>query len=136
MADLNALANAMIAAKETKEECEAALKEANRALEACDVALFEAMVDAGLSKIAANGYTFSPDVKDYYRVEAARMDDFHDVMERLGRGGIFKMTANPQTIQATLRELVGDGEGLPGELAELVNVYNKQRCNMRKATRS
>jgi len=135
MADLNALAADMIAAREAKDECEAALKEANRRYEEADAALFDAMVDAGLSKIAANGYTFSPDVKDYYRVEAAHMDEFHAVMERLGRGGIFKLTANPQTVQATLRELAADDAegGLPPELADLVSVFNKQKCNMRKA---
>lgn len=136
MADLNALAAEMIAAREAKEAAEAAVKEANRAYEAADAALFDAMVDAGLSKIAANGYTFSPDVKDYYRVEAAHMDDFHEVMDALGRGGIFKVTANPQTVQATLRELVGEGEALPPELGGLVTVFNKQKCNMRKTARS
>ena len=136
MADLNMLAADMIAAREVKEAAEAALKEANRLYEGADAALFEAMVDAGLSKIAANGYTFSPDVKDYYRVKAEDMDDFHEAMEMLGRGSIFKLTANPQTIQATLRELVGDGENLPPEVAGLVTVFNKQKCNMRKTARS
>ena len=59
---------------------------------------------------------------------------FHDLMDALGRGGIFKVTANAQTINATLRELVGDAEELPQDLASVVEVYQRPKCNMRKAT--
>jgi len=137
MSDLNALATALLDAREAKARAEAGLKEATGAVEAADEALFTALVDAGLSKISANGHSFSPDVKDYYRVPAHRMDDFHDVMEEIGRGGIFKLTANPQTMNATLRELAGESEaGLPERVAALVEVYSKQKCNVRKAARS
>jgi hypothetical protein len=134
MADLNALAADLIEAKEAKEAAEDALKAANAVVEAADAALFAAMVDAGLSKIAANGFTFSPDVKDYYRVPAANMDEFHELMIEMDRGGIFKVTANAQTINATIRELVGFAEELPEPLQGVVEVYQKPKCNMRKAT--
>jgi len=135
MADLNALAAALVAARERKAGLEDSLKMSTSAVELADAALFEALVDAGLSKIGAEGYTFSPDVKDYYSVPAANFDAFHEVMEALGRGGIFKLTANAQTVNATLRELVAQtGEELPAELAGVVTVYQKQRCNVRKAT--
>jgi hypothetical protein len=134
VADLNALAAALIDAKDAKAQREDELKAANAEVERADALLFAAMVDAGLSKITANGFSFSPDVKDYYRVGAANMDAFHDLMDALGRGGIFKVTANAQTINATLRELVGDAEELPQDLASVVEVYQRPKCNMRKAT--
>jgi hypothetical protein len=134
MADLNALAEELVAAKDCKAEREEALKEANARVERADSALFAAMVDAGLSSIKAHGFSFSPDVKDYYRVPAAHMDEFHTLMIEMDRGGIFKVTANAQTINATLRELVGGAEELPEPLREVVEVYQKPKCNMRKST--
>ena len=134
MADLNLLAATLIASKDAKAGAEDALKEANAGVERADAALFEALADAGLSKITANGYTFSPDVKDYYRVAAASMEAFHELMDGLGRGGIFRVTANAQTINSTLRELVGDDEGLPEELASVVETYSRPKCTMRKSS--
>lgn len=137
MPDLNALADALLEARDAKASAEDALKAANAAVESADATLFEALADAGLSKISAHGYSFSPDVKEYYRVGAANMDAFHEVMEEIGRGGIFRLTAAAQTINATLRELADESEaGLPESLKGLVEVYSKQKCNVRKAARS
>lgn len=133
MADINALAMAMIAAKQRKEECEGALREASRDLEAADRALFDALADAGLSKVSVGGFSFTPDVKDYYSVPAERMDEFRDAMEALGRGGIFRVTAHPATLQAALRELASEDDGaLPGRIGQMVSTYHKQRCTMRR----
>ncbi len=133
MADLNTLAAALIAARDVKAEAEATLKEANKEVEAAQNALFAQMVESELSSINANGYRFTIDTKEYYSVPGDNLDTFHDVMDSLGRGAIFKFTVHHQTLQATLRELAGQHGGeLPEDVAALVNVFDKPGVMVRK----
>ena len=134
MADYNALAAELIAAKERKSAAEAELKEANKDVGAAESALFKALVDNEVDKVSANGYTFSPDMKDYFSVPAENAEAVYELMVELGLDGIYKMSANAQTFQATMRDLA-DRDALPETLVGLVTVFNKEKVNMRKAAR-
>lgn len=134
MADLVGLAAALIAARADKADAEAAVKDANTRVEEATRELFDAMVDAELPKIEAQGHTFTLDSKTYYSCPAENSEALYAVLTERGRGDIFRHTANYQTLNATLREMA-DAEGdLPGDVAALVTAFDKGRVAVRKAS--
>ena len=133
---LSDLAGVLMAAKRDKAALEDGLRSATAAVETAESALFDAMAEAELTKISADGHTFSLDTKTYYSVPADAMDDFHRVMERAGLGAIFRFSVHHQTLNATLREMASahDGE-LPQDVAALVTAYDRGKVNVRAAAK-
>lgn len=130
---INALAAALMEARDAKAKAEEVAKEAGRVVRDAEAALFAAMVDAELERVTANGYTFSLDTKTYYSCPAENTDALHEVMVTLGRGDIFKYSVHYQTLNATIRELVDQRGELPESVAALVKAFDDGKVSVRKA---
>lgn len=135
--DLSTLAAALIEARAAKDGADAALKAANKEVAEAEAALFAAMVEAELPKITHGGFGFSLDTKPYFSIKPEWTDEFKEAMTKLGRGGIFKVSVNYQTLNATMRELVAgnEDERVPDAVSEFVEVYDKPSVLVRKATK-
>lgn len=122
------------AARNEKERCDAALKEANKALDAASDKLAEAMLEEELASFKTEDATFSVVVKDYYRPDAARKPELYAALRENGLGGLVTETVNANTLSAAMREVAEDNGGeLPPEYADLVKVYSKTTISRRKA---
>ena len=134
MSNLNDLTAALINARGAKEDCAAALKAANAKCDEATLDLFEAMVEAELPKITANGFGFALDTKSYFRVDPDDMGHLRMSMTSRGLGGIFRYTAHAGTLQAALRELeTQNGGALPEGIKKYAHEYQKPSVSVRKA---
>ena len=69
----------------------------------------------------------------YASAVSDRKPELIEWLKANGLGDIVQETVHSRTLSAAVKELLEDEDELPGELAELVNVFEKTTVGLRKA---
>jgi len=134
MADFAKLAADYNAATDRQAEISDELKAAGKVVADAEIAMFEAMVEAELPSLTADGHTFEIDLSTKYSCLADRRDALYEVLKPYGREGIFKTTfsVHAGTLQATMREWETQG-GIPADVVALLTVFDKPVLKVKAA---
>lgn len=134
MADFAKLAADYNAATEKQAEIAEILKAASKEVEAAELAMFDAMVEAELPSLTADGHVFEIDLSTKYSCLADRRDALYEALKPYGRDGIFKTTfsVHAGTLQATMREWEAQG-GIPADVVEILTVFDKPVLKVKAA---
>lgn len=124
-----------------KTELETALKSVKAELDACEIAICDAMEEAEKPSSVVNGYTYSLQVRDIY---SKRSDedlcnegiDFFQALRDEGLGDIIKTTVDARTLSATLNNYVEENGDVPEGLKNAISSYTKRSISKRKANTS
>jgi len=125
------LSDALLNAREAKEHTEAALKEANAAVEMIEAQLIEMMVNDELTNFKRNGVQFSIVNKTNISAEPERKDELWAAMKEKGYGNLFSI--NAQTLSGEIKRLVEENDGqMPAWLDGLVKQFEKTGIRIKK----
>ena len=129
-----------------KAELEMQTKENNAAKEALEQEICRMMVDEEKPNTIVDGFSSSLSQKIMYskksEADLAKLQketgiSFFDTLRDQGLGDIIVETVNARTLQSTVAsmqaELEENGEELPEELAQCLNIYEKLTITKRKA---
>lgn len=121
---------------DTKDRLKQETTDNNKALEEKRQALSQAMIDAEMPKVSRNGYLYSlQDKTNYSKKGDVDEEEFFDVLEENGLGSIIKRKVDPRTLNSTIRGVVEEnGDELPEEFVEYLNVYQYYDVSKRKET--
>lgn len=135
MSDIYELIDGYRELLDRKEELAELTKENNAACEEARNALAQAMIDEESPKVSRNGFLYSLQDKTKYGKKACDEDEFFDVLEEHGLGGIIKRTVNAQTLQGAMAAAAEENGGeLPEEFADYVSVYQYYDVQRRRET--
>lgn len=128
------LADRLLELRNRKAELDELLKEVNAEIELMDQQLAEAMVAEELQSFVRGDKLFYLRTETYVSPAAERKPELIEWLKANGLGDIVQETVHPRTLSATVKELMEEnGDELPGDLAQLVNVYEKTTVGLRKA---
>lgn len=128
------LADKLRELKERKERLETELKDVNAQIEETDRALAAEMVANEIQNFVRGGRMFYLKTETYVSSVAERKSELIEWLKDNGYGSIVQETVHPRTLSATVKELMEEnGDELPRDLAELVNVFEKTTVGLRKA---
>lgn len=129
-----------------KAELDMQTKENNAAKEALEQEICRMMVDEEKPNTIVDGFSYSLSQKVMYSKKSeedlAKLQketgiSFFDTLRDQGLGDIIVETVNARTLQSTVAsmqaELEENGEELPEELAQCLNIYEKLAITKRKA---
>ena len=125
------LSDALLDARSAKEHTEAALKEANAAVELIEQQLIECMVNDELTNFKRNGVQFSIVNKTTMSAEATRKDELWGAMKAQGFEHLFSI--NAQTLSGEVKRIVEENDGqMPSWLDGLVKPFEKTGIRIKK----
>ena len=127
------LADRLLDLRERKEKLSEQLKAVNAEIEEVDRQLSELMLAEEIQSFVRNGRMFYLKTETYASAVSDRKPELSEWLKANGLGDIVQETVHPRTLSATVKELLEDEDELPGELAELVNVFEKTTGGLRKA---
>lgn len=116
-----------------KDELKAKTTENNKAVEACKKDLADMMLAEETTKVTRAGFSYSLSEKTRYSKKAGRDNELFELLRENGLGDIIKETVNAQTLQGAMSNLAAEnGDELPEEFAEVINVYEYLDIQKRK----
>lgn len=125
------LADKLKELRDKKSELEFKVRELNGQIEGVETDLIQQMTDDECESFKRNGVLFSLVVKEYPAAIPELKGELYDVMKEKGFEHLF--TINTQTLQATLKELKVNNEGImPEWLDGLVKIAEKASIQVRK----
>lgn len=127
------LADRLRELRDRKAELEEQLKVLNAEIEETDRKLAEAMVNEELQNFVRGDRLFYLRTETYVSAKADRRQELIAWLKQHGMGDLVQETVHPRTLSAAVKELLEDEDELPGDLAGLVNVYEKVTVGLRKA---
>lgn len=130
--DLFIIADDLVRYRDQKKEIEEALKEINTLITETEEQMVAAMVEEEMQNFTRNGKQFILTNRTYANAKAGMMPAICDWMKENDLGDMVKESVHPQTLQAWAKERIEEDGALPGELDELMNVYEKSGISIRK----
>ena len=130
--DLFIIADDLVRYRDQKKEIEEALKEINTLITETEEQMVAAMVEEEMQNFTRNGKQFILTNRTYANAKAGMMPAVCVWMKDNGLGDMVKESIHPQTLQAWVKEQIEEDGALPGELDELMNVYEKSGISIRK----
>lgn len=139
MADLRSLVSMYEDARAKKEELEATLKEANKALQEAETALSDEMLEEDTPSITIGEYTYSfKNETKYNFVSAEKLAemgaDKFQVLRDNGFGFLITERVDSRTLSSTMKEVAESDEGIPEEIDSILSKFEVQGVGRRKAT--
>lgn len=117
-----------------KDSLAEAVKENNAEVQRCRDDLAAAMIDAEIPRIEWHGYSWSVRPTTKYSKKAGADEALFEALRDNGLGDLIRETVNAQTLQGAMSELAREnGDELPDEFLECVNVYEYTDISRRKA---
>lgn len=133
MAVIADLARLYSALKERKSTLNAEISEINVQLDGVELDLHDALILAELDKVAIDGVTYKPVVKQYASIPGDKQEAAFAALRAEGHGGLIKETIHPGTLNAWIREIFDSTMGaLPEWIPENINVFSKKEISARK----
>ena len=129
--DMVALALKYAEEKNRIKEIEASVKERKKALAEKEETLFAAMENAGMDSFSASSHTFYRRVDTYASIDAALNDKALGWVKEQGYEDAIKLTVNPRTLTAIVKEVVESGGDQP-EKDEGIKLRVVNRVGIRK----
>ena len=125
------LSDALLSARHTKELADAAVKEANAAVDEIERQLIEAMTNDELTSFKRNDVQFSLVQKTHVSAEPDRKDELWVAMKKKGYEHLFSI--NAQTLSGEIKQLMDANDGkMPAWLEGLVKPYEKPSIRVKK----
>lgn len=116
-----------------KDALKAKTTENNKAVEACKKDLADMMLAEETTKVTRSGFSYSLQEKTRYSKKAGHDKELFELLRENGLGDIIKETVNAQTLQGAMSNLAAEnGDELPEEFAEVINVYEYLDIQKRK----
>lgn len=116
-----------------KDALKAKTTENNKAVEACKKDLADMMLAEETTKVTRAGFSYSLQEKTRYSKKAGHDGELFELLRENGLGDIIKETVNAQTLQGAMSNLAAEnGDELPEEFAEVINVYEFLDIQKRK----
>ena len=116
-----------------KDALKAKTTENNKAVEACKKDLADMMLAEETTKVTRSGFSYSLQEKTRYSKKAGHDEELFELLRENGLGDIIKETVNAQTLQGAMSNLAAEnGDELPEEFAEVINVYEYLDIQKRK----
>ena len=116
-----------------KDALKAKTTENNKAVEACKKDLADMMLAEETTKVTRAGFSYSLQEKTRYSKKAGHDEELFELLRENGLGDIIKETVNAQTLQGAMSNLAAEnGDELPEEFAEVINVYEYLDIQKRK----
>lgn len=116
-----------------KDALKAKTTENNKAVEACKKDLADMMLAEETTKVTRAGFSYSLQEKTRYSKKAGHDEELFELLRENGLGDIIKETVNAQTLQGAMSNLAAEnGDELPEEFAEVINVYEFLDIQKRK----
>lgn len=106
----------------------------NKQLKEARDQLAQAMIDEESPKVSRCGFLFALQAKTKYSKAAGCDEQLFQALRQEGLGDLIRETVNAQTLQGAMSSLVEERGELPGELEELINVYEYFDVLRRKET--
>lgn len=126
------LSDSLRALRNRKSELENETKKVNGEIEYITTEMIELMVTDELTSFNRNGMTFSLVTQEYPAPEPERKPELWEAMKKQGFEHLFSI--NSQTLQATVKELISENDGmLPEWLDGLVKVAEKNSIRLIKS---
>lgn len=116
-----------------KDALKAKTTENNKAVEVCKKDLADMMLAEETTKVTRAGFSYSLQEKTRYSKKAGHDEELFELLRENGLGDIIKETVNAQTLQGAMSNLAAEnGDELPEEFAEVINVYEFLDIQKRK----
>lgn len=116
-----------------KDALKAKTTENNKAVEVCKKDLADMMLAEETTKVTRAGFSYSLQEKTRYSKKAGHDEELFELLRENGLGDIIKETVNAQTLQGAMSNLAAEnGDELPEEFAEVINVYEYLDIQKRK----
>ena len=116
-----------------KDALKAKTTENNKAVEACKKDRADMMLAEETTKVTRSGFSYSLQEKTRYSKKAGHDEELFELLRENGLGDIIKETVNAQTLQGAMSNLAAEnGDELPEEFAEVINVYEYLDIQKRK----
>lgn len=131
MSNLFTLADQYRQLRERKKELEADLQEVNRQLRRVELDLANEMSNEEMPRFDRAGHTFYLSTQIYASPVHGCSDELYQWLKEHGYGDLVKETVHSRTLSSFVKELMEE-DGLPQELAEIVNVHEKVSVNVRR----
>lgn len=126
------LSDSLRALRNRKSELENETKKVNGEIEYITTEMIELMVTDELTSFNRNGTTFSLVTQEYPAPEPERKPELWEAMKKQGFEHLFSI--NSQTLQATVKELISENDGvLPEWLDGLVRIAEKNSIRLIKS---
>lgn len=110
-------------------------KENNKLIEEIREQLAQRMMEEEVTKVSRGGFSYSLSEKTKYSKKADMEEELFEALRMNGLGDIIVPTVAPQTLQAAMKNLAEEnGDELPEEFAEILNVYSYLDVSKRKET--
>ena len=127
------MADKLKAAKYSKKELDAQIKDVNAEIDSLDLALSDAMAEAELERFSRNGSTFYLNTRLFASPAAGRKDDLMQTLKDQGYGSIVVETVNANTLASFVKEQMAANEDvLPEWLSDVVSTFEKVSVGVRK----
>ncbi len=128
------LADRLKALREEKANAEECLKGINAAIDEVDYRLSELMAQTETQNFTRAGTMFYLNSTTRASAAAGRKDDLFAVLRHEGFGNLVTETVNANSLSSFVKEQMAEcGDALPPWLNGLVNVFEKNSVNVRKA---
>ena len=132
--DVFELADQLRALREQKKNLEERVKALNAEIDALDAKLVQAMIDQETQSFNRSGKLFYLKTVTRASAKAGEQERLYQWLKDNGYGDLVKETVNAQTLTGFAKELMEENDDeLPGDLADMVNIFEKQTVAMRKA---
>ena len=117
-----------------KRELEDSLKVINAEIERVEAEMVQEMLQEEVQSFSRGGQLFYLSSRTWASPVPERKADLYAWLKDHGFGDLVQETVNSQTLSAWVREQTEEAE-LPEDLRQLVNVYEKQTVNIRRAAK-
>lgn len=121
--------------KDKKKETEQLLKTLEAEIEETEALLSQEMVNSEVQNFNKDGTTFYLQTKTYANIKPEFKQEVYNWLKTNGYESLVYETVNAQRFSAFVKELLEEGDELPSELKDKVNVFEKITVGMRKAGR-
>ncbi len=119
--------------REEKTRRDSELKALNAEIDELNDKLVEMMVDAEMQKFDRAGKLFYLSTRTYASPAKGQQETLYGWLRTNGYADLVRETVYAQSLAAFVKELLEEDDGLPEDLANLVNVYEKTSVNIRNS---
>lgn len=119
--------------RNSEKDLKKAASECKEEIDQIEQELVEAMTAEEMQNFTRNGRMYYLNPRTYVSPVVERKEDLHAWLKENGYGDMVKEQVNNQTLGAFVREQLEESDELPGDLGDLVNIYEKTGIGIRKA---
>ena len=126
------LAEKLLQIRDLKSKAESEAKEYSKEQEQIEIEMLQIMTDIEIDAFkTTTGVHFSVVKKEFKTANPERKEELYDQMKANGYDHLFTINAN--TLQATVKELTQENDGvMPEWLDGLINTYEKQSIRVKR----